>query len=56
MNVNALMVWLGATFLGCVVVGCGDPAPREVKETSEMSFEDAARRIEQESLMSEDSE
>lgn len=44
---------LGCLFAGCMVLssiaGCSGDSPRQVQETSELSFEDMANQIEQES-------
>ncbi|TWU55619.1 hypothetical protein Poly59_19190 [Rubripirellula reticaptiva] len=50
--------FLGCLFAGSVflslISGCGGDSPRQVQETSELSFEDMANQIEQESSVIEE--
>lgn len=39
-----------------ITLGCDGDQPRQVQETSEMTFDEVADRIEQESMASEDEE
>ncbi len=41
-------------FAGLITLGCESDQPRQVQETSEMTFDDVADRIEQESMAAED--
>jgi hypothetical protein len=54
MNVKRRLVVAGVIlFLAGNVIGCADSSTRQVQETSAMSFEEAAARIDQENSTSE---